>query len=64
MTTVIRKQGLVIMTTAFRRQDAVDKLRERLEKEIETGLVILDPDCTAITYDMDKAIITAEEAQP
>ena len=64
MTTVIRKQGLVIMTKIFRRKDDLDKLRDRIEKEIETGLVILDPDCTAITYDMDKAIITAEEAQP
>ena len=64
MTTVIRKQGLVIMTKIFRRKDDLDKLRDRIEKEIETGLVFLDPDCTAITYDMDKAIITAEEAQP
>ena len=64
MTTVIRKQGLVIMTKIIRRKDDLDKLRDRIEKEIETGLVILDPDCTAITYDMDKAIITAEEAQP
>ena len=63
MTTVIRKQGLVIMTTVFMRQDDVDKLRERLEKEIESGLVILDPGCRAMTYDMDKAIITAEEAR-
>lgn len=64
MITVIRKQGLVIMTTAFMRQDDVDKLRERLEKEVESGLVILDSGCRAMTYDMDKAIITAEEAQP
>ena len=64
MTTVIRKQGLVIMTSVFMSREDWNKLRERLEKEIESGLVILDPGCRAMTYDMDKAIITAEEAQP
>ena len=64
MTTVIRKQGLVIMTSAFLSREDWNRLRERLEKEIESGLVLLDPGCKAITYDMDKAIITAEEAQP
>lgn len=64
MTTVIRKQGLVIMTSAFMRQDDVDKLREKLEKEVESGLVILDPGWKAMTYDMDKVIITAKEAKP
>ena len=61
MTTVIRKQGLVIMTSSFLRKDDIDKLRERLEKEVEDGLVILDPGCRALTYDQDMVVVNEEE---
>ncbi len=61
MTTVIRKQGLVIMTSRYRFKEDLDKLRERLEREIEDGLVILEPDCKALTYDQDMVIVNEEE---